>query len=116
MGRVLPLVDYCTGWQLNHIRGFLSIVLNSLLSFPPTEDLLSSDTLIPLLLLTILRSNVTNLTSNLSYMRDFSFERDVTTGEYGYALSTLEGVVHYILGNVQSLSVISRRNKRYWRA
>ncbi|RUS19351.1 hypothetical protein BC937DRAFT_87626 [Endogone sp. FLAS-F59071] len=49
-------------------------------------------------------------------MRDFSFELDVTAGEYGYALSTLEGVIHYILGNAKPLSVISRRNKRYWHA
>ncbi|RUS29999.1 hypothetical protein BC938DRAFT_479973 [Jimgerdemannia flammicorona] len=79
-------------------------------------DPLSTDAIIPLILLTLLRSNVTNLVTNISYMRDFSFEHDVTTGQYGYALSSLEGVVHYVLTNVKSLSVISRRNKRYWRA
>jgi hypothetical protein len=78
--------------------------------------LLSSDLLIPLVVLMIIRSNVQNLQSSLYYMQTFSFEHDVVTGEYGYALSSLEGVVAYIGDNFESLGKLCESNQKIWDA
>ncbi|KAI8930278.1 hypothetical protein BC831DRAFT_439964 [Entophlyctis helioformis] len=73
--------------------------------------LLTTDTLVSLLILIIIRSNTFNITSNAYYMKHFSFEHDVESGEYGYILSTLEAVLHYIdtshelLANLSSLAL-----------
>ncbi|KAK6099287.1 hypothetical protein MT418_000722 [Batrachochytrium dendrobatidis] len=57
---------------------------------------LTSDYLVPLLILIIIRSNPLNMHSNFVYMKSFSFEFDVDSGEYGYILSSLEAVLQYI--------------------
>ncbi len=49
---------------------------------------LSTDMLIPAMVIVVIRSHVLNLHSNLYYMRHFSFERNVEMGEYGIILST----------------------------
>ncbi|GAN02318.1 hypothetical protein MAM1_0020d01761 [Mucor ambiguus] len=73
-----------------------------------------SDSLIPLLLITLIRSKVPHLTANLVYMKDYTFERNIKAGKYGYALSTFEGVLEYILDAHPYLSKISRQNQALW--
>ncbi|KAI9286257.1 hypothetical protein BC943DRAFT_359426 [Umbelopsis sp. AD052] len=75
---------------------------------------LNSDVLIPLLIITIIQSRVSNLVANLTYMKEYAFEHNVTTGEYGYALSTLEGVIQYLVESEHNLSDISLRNEQFW--
>ncbi|KAF9155711.1 hypothetical protein BG015_008845 [Linnemannia schmuckeri] len=73
-----------------------------------------ADDLIPILLLTVLRSGISNLASNLYYMKNFVLFGDASRGEYGYSLSTLEAVSRYILAHVKQLSPLSARNQEYW--
>ncbi|KAL7333573.1 hypothetical protein PS15p_202461 [Mucor circinelloides] len=73
-----------------------------------------SDSLIPLLLITLIRSKVPHLTANLVYMKDYTFERNIKTGKYGYALSTFEGVLEYILDAHPYLSKLSKQNVQFW--
>ncbi|KAI9267165.1 hypothetical protein EDC94DRAFT_558231 [Helicostylum pulchrum] len=81
-----------------------------------STSFLDSDSLIPLLLITLIRSKVPHLTANLVYMKEYTFERNIITGKYGYALSTFEGVLDYILEAHSELSQISKRNLQYWSA
>jgi ankyrin repeat protein len=76
---------------------------------------LSSDFLVPLLLLVILRSNVSNLESNLAYVRDFSYG-DTEGGIVGYTLSSVEAVLYHIKEDHQRLADLSKRNELYWKA
>ncbi|KAG0330533.1 hypothetical protein BGZ99_000003 [Dissophora globulifera] len=73
-----------------------------------------ADDLIPILLLTVLRSGISNLASNLYYMKNFVLFGDTSRGEYGYSLSTLEAVSRYILSHVKQLSPLSAKNQEYW--
>ncbi|GJJ70340.1 uncharacterized protein EMPS_02689 [Entomortierella parvispora] len=73
-----------------------------------------ADDLIPVLLLTVLRSGISNLASNLYYMKNFVLFGDTTRGEYGYSLSTLEAVARYILSHSRQLSPLSSMNQKYW--
>ncbi|KAF9900521.1 hypothetical protein EC991_007212 [Linnemannia zychae] len=75
-----------------------------------------ADDLIPILLLTVLRSGISNLASNLYYMKNFVLFGDASRGEYGYSLSTLEAVSRYILTHAKQLSPLSTRNQEYWEA
>ncbi|KAL0077576.1 hypothetical protein J3Q64DRAFT_1298887 [Phycomyces blakesleeanus] len=77
---------------------------------------LDSDSLIPLMLLTIIRSRAPHLRANLNYMKDYSFERNTVTGQYGYALITLESVLDYIIDAHRPLSEIARENQAFWTA
>ena len=76
----------------------------------------NADTLVSLLLVIIIKSQVRHLHARLSYMRDFSIIEDVDTGERGYALSTLEAVLSYLTTDSAGLSKASSRNKRLWQA
>ncbi|KAF9279791.1 hypothetical protein BGZ88_012549 [Linnemannia elongata] len=73
-----------------------------------------ADDLIPILLLTVLRSGISNLPSNLYYMKNFVLFGDTSRGEYGYSLSTLEAVSRYIVTHVKQLSPLSASNQEYW--
>ncbi|KAG0016270.1 hypothetical protein BGZ82_001139 [Podila clonocystis] len=73
-----------------------------------------ADDLIPTLLLTVLRSGISNLASNLYYMKNFVLFDDTSHGEYGYSLSTLEAVSRYIMSHVKQLAPISAKNQVYW--
>ncbi|KAJ2963101.1 hypothetical protein NQZ79_g1828 [Umbelopsis isabellina] len=88
----------------------------SIASAKSSEEALSmnSDVLIPLLIITIVQSRVSNLIANLTYMKEYAFEHNVTTGEYGYALSTLEGVIQYLVESEQQLGTISAKNEQFW--
>ncbi|KAI9487577.1 MAG: hypothetical protein EXX96DRAFT_84605 [Benjaminiella poitrasii] len=83
---------------------------------PKEIALLDSDSLIPLLLMTLIRSKVPHLIANLVYMKEYTFERNIKTGKYGYALSTFEGVLAYILDAHPELSSISKKNISFWTA
>ena len=77
---------------------------------------MNADTLVSLLLLVVIRSQVRHLNARLSYMRNFIFIDDVEGGEMGYALSTFEAVLSYLRSDSAGLRKASRRNKRLWQA
>jgi ankyrin repeat protein len=81
----------------------------------PIPGALSSDFLVPLLLLVILRSNVSNLESNLAYVRDFSYG-DTEGGIVGYTLSSVEAVLYHINEDYPRLAELSKRNEIFWKA
>ncbi|KAF2145341.1 uncharacterized protein K452DRAFT_243276 [Aplosporella prunicola CBS 121167] len=77
---------------------------------------INADTLVSLLLIVVIRSNVRHLQSRLSYMRHFIFIDDVESGEMGYALSTLEAVLTYLVRDSGCLRKASKKNKQLWQA
>lgn len=77
---------------------------------------INADTLVSLLLVVVIRSQVRNLNAMLSYMRNFIFIDDVEGGEIGYALSTFEAVISYLSSDSAGLRKASRRNKKLWNA
>ena len=83
---------------------------------PPSSMTMNADTLVSLLLVVVIRSQVRHLQARLSYMRNFIFVDDVESGEIGYALSTFEAVLSYLTSDSGGLRKASRRNKRLWQA
>ena len=77
---------------------------------------MNADTLVSLLLIVVIRSQVRHLQARLTYMRKFSFVDDVESGETGYALSTFEAVLSYLASDSGDLRRASKRNKRLWQA
>lgn len=77
---------------------------------------MNADTLVSLLLVVVIRSQVKHLHARLAYMRNFIFVDDIETGEMGYALSTFEAVLSYLASDSAGLRKASRRNKRLWQA
>lgn len=77
---------------------------------------MNADTLVSLLLVVVIRSQVRHLQAQLMYMRNFIFIDDVESGETGYALSTFEAVLSYLVGDSGGLRRASRRNNRLWKA
>ncbi|KAI9782745.1 MAG: hypothetical protein M1839_004733 [Geoglossum umbratile] len=77
---------------------------------------INADTLVSLLLIVVIRSQVRHLQARLSYMRHFIFIDDVEAGEVGYALSTFEAVLSYLARDSGALRRASRTNKRLWHA
>ena len=82
----------------------------------PSSMTMNADTLVSLLLVVVIRSQVRHLQARLSYMRNFMFVDDVENGEVGYALSTFEAVLSYLASDSGGLRKASRRNKRLWQA
>ncbi|POR32042.1 Uncharacterized protein TPAR_07744 [Tolypocladium paradoxum] len=76
----------------------------------------NADTLVSLLLYVVIRSQVRNLQARLIYVRNFIFVDDVDSGEMGYALSTFEAVLAYLVMDSAGLRRASRRNKALWDA
>jgi ankyrin repeat protein len=76
----------------------------------------NADTLVSLLLVVVIRSQVRHLQARISYMRHFTFIDDVESGEIGYALSTFEAVLSYLSHDSGGLRRSSLRNKRLWQA
>ncbi|KAI8908949.1 hypothetical protein EDD86DRAFT_206506 [Gorgonomyces haynaldii] len=68
-----------------------------------SPTLLTSDTLIPLLIKLVIDTGFVNICSNLQYMQQFIFEKNISIGEEGYCLSTLDAVIQYILNNIDDL-------------
>ncbi|KAH0542752.1 hypothetical protein FGG08_002891 [Glutinoglossum americanum] len=83
---------------------------------PSSVLTINADTLVSLLLIVVIRSQVRHLQARLSYMRHFIFIDDVEAGEVGYALSTLEAVLSYLARDSAALRRASRTNKRLWHA
>lgn len=77
---------------------------------------INADTLVSLLLVVVIRSQVRYLQARLLYMRHFIFIDDVESGEMGYALSTFEAVLSYLVRDSGGLRKASRRNQRLWQA
>ena len=77
---------------------------------------MNADTLVSLLLVVVIRSQVRHLQARLAYMRGFIFIDDVESGEIGYALSTFEAVLSYLAHDSGGLRAASRRNRRLWQA
>lgn len=77
---------------------------------------MNADTLVSLLLIVVIRSQVRHLQAVLTYMKDFVFLDDVEGGEAGYALSTFEAVLSYLASDSGGLRKASKRNKRLWQA
>ncbi len=103
------------------IVGDLNYAMNDTIGLEASEKPLSSmtmnaDTLVSLLLVVVIRSQVRHLQARLSYMRNFMFVDDVESGEIGYALSTFEAVLSYLASDSSGLRKASRRNKRLWQA
>lgn len=76
----------------------------------------NADTLVSLLLYVVIRAQIKNLHARLSYIRNFIFVEDVDSGEMGYALSTFEAVLTYLVSDSAGLRRASRRNKALWDA
>lgn len=82
----------------------------------PSALTINADTLVSLLLVVVIRSQVRHLQARLAYMRNFIFVDDVESGEMGYALSTFEAVLSYLTSDSGGLRKASRRNERLWQA
>jgi len=82
----------------------------------PSTITMNADTLVSLLLVVVIRSQLRHLHARLTYMRNFIFVDDVDSGELGYALSTFEAVLSYLASDSAGLRKASRRNKRLWQA
>ena len=77
---------------------------------------INADILVSLLLVVVIRSQIRHLQARLLYMQHFIYIDDVDSGEMGYALSTLEAVLVYLLTDSAGLRRASVRNKRLWNA
>lgn len=77
---------------------------------------INADTLVSLLLVVVVRSQVRHLQARLTYIRNFIFIEDVESGEMGYALSTFEAVLSYLATDSGGLRKASRQNSRLWNA
>jgi hypothetical protein len=80
-----------------------------------TEEM-TADQLIPIMILMVIRGNVLHLHSNLYYLKHFSFEHDIVSGEFGFALSTLEAAMSYIEEKGHLLVKYSSQNQQLWKA
>ncbi|KAL3458780.1 hypothetical protein BJX64DRAFT_211366 [Aspergillus heterothallicus] len=76
----------------------------------------NADILVSLLLVVVIRSQVKHLQARLLYMQHFIYIDDVDSGEMGYALSTFEAVLTYLMADPAGLRRASIRNKRLWNA
>jgi Vacuolar sorting protein 9 (VPS9) domain len=77
---------------------------------------INADILVSLLLIVVIRSQIRHLQARLSYMQRFIYIEDVESGEVGYALSTFEAVLSYLMKDAGGLRKASMRNRRLWNA
>ena len=70
---------------------------------------ISSDILIPLVLITLIRSKVLFLYSNWFYIKTFTFEQDLNSGQGGYALLTFEAVMTFVRNQKDHLVSLSEK-------
>ncbi|CAL5873412.1 uncharacterized protein PFLUO_LOCUS7691 [Penicillium psychrofluorescens] len=83
-------------------------------SSPPVT--INADVLVSLLLVVVIRSQIRHLQARLLYMQHFIYIDDVDSGEMGYALSTFEAVLMYLVTDSAGLRRASARNRRLWQA
>ncbi|KAI8331732.1 ankyrin repeat-containing domain protein [Chlamydoabsidia padenii] len=95
----------------------LDCILSTIYALSSSTGIMdTSDTLVPLLLLTVIQSRVPHLTAHFTYMKEYTFGLDVIGGKYGFALSTLEGVLVYLAESaLLQLATVSRQNLQLWR-
>jgi small subunit ribosomal protein S11 len=77
---------------------------------------INADVLVSLLLVVVIRSQIRHLQARLLYMQHFIYIDDVDSGEMGYALSTFEAVLMYLVTDSAGLRRASARNRRLWQA
>lgn len=77
---------------------------------------INADVLVSLLLVVVIRSQIRHLQARLLYMQHFIYIDDVDSGEMGYALSTFEAVLMYLVIDSAGLRRASVRNRRLWQA
>ncbi|QQK46617.1 Phox-like [Penicillium digitatum] len=77
---------------------------------------INADVLVSLLLVVVVRSQIRHLQARLLYMQHFIYIDDVDNGEMGYALSTFEAVLMYLVTDSAGLRRASVRNRRLWQA
>ncbi|KAJ5926470.1 hypothetical protein N7516_008243 [Penicillium verrucosum] len=77
---------------------------------------INADVLVSLLLVVVIRSQIRHLQARLLYMQHFIYIDDVDNGEMGYALSTFEAVLMYLVTDSAGLRRASVRNRRLWQA
>ncbi|KAL5341790.1 hypothetical protein BJX70DRAFT_26532 [Aspergillus crustosus] len=77
---------------------------------------INADILVSLLLIVVIRSQLKHLQARLLYMQHFIYIDDIDSGEMGYALSTFEAVLTYLMADPAGLRRASIRNKRLWNA
>ncbi|KAJ5086436.1 hypothetical protein NUU61_007743 [Penicillium alfredii] len=77
---------------------------------------INADVLVSLLLVVVIRSQIRHLQARLLYMQHFIYIDDVDSGEMGYALSTFEAVLMYLVTDSAGLRRASSRNRRLWQA
>lgn len=82
----------------------------------PSAVTINADILVSMLLIVVIRSQIRNLQARLLYMQHFIYIDDVESGEMGYALSTFEAVLTYLVTDSGGLRRASSRNKRLWNA
>jgi hypothetical protein len=68
------------------------------------NEVSSPDQLIPLTIILLLQSKVSNLATNIDYIKLFTFEENVSQGRVGYILSTIDAAIKYINENFVELS------------
>lgn len=76
----------------------------------------NADLLVSMLLVVVIRSQIRHLHARLLYMQHFIYIDDVDSGEMGYALSTFEAVLTYLVTDSAGLRRASIRNRRLWNA
>ncbi|KAI9243570.1 hypothetical protein BDA99DRAFT_530210 [Phascolomyces articulosus] len=79
-----------------------------------SEDEVDTDSLMSLLVLTLIRSQLPQLIASITYIKEFTFQKDLSIGQHGFALSTLDAALQYILESRADLSAISARNHAFW--
>ncbi|KAF7719324.1 Myosin light chain kinase-related family protein [Penicillium ucsense] len=77
---------------------------------------INADVLVSLLLIVVIRSQIRHLQARLLYMQHFIYIDDVDSGEMGYALSTFEAVLMYLVTDSAGLRRASQRNRKLWQA
>lgn len=82
----------------------------------PSPLTINADILVSMLLVVVIRSGVRHLHARLLYMRYFIFIDEVESGEFGYALATLEAVLVHLSGGSTVLRKASKRNRLLWQA
>ncbi|KAJ5249056.1 hypothetical protein N7468_000507 [Penicillium chermesinum] len=121
--------------KMNDARGphdMLNVLLETVkvVSFPGSYDnvdgpasekahpsiTINADVLVSLLLVVVIRSQLRHLQARLLYMQHFIYIDDVDSGEMGYALSTFEAVLMYLVTDSAGLRRASARNRRLWQA
>ncbi|CAO3685117.1 unnamed protein product [Rhizopus stolonifer] len=90
----------------------LECLLQTLKELSDPELFIGTDALVPLFLMTLIKSKVPHLMANFVYIRDYNFERNMTSGRYGYSLSTFEGLLDYVL--YSSIPELSHQNQTLW--